>query len=103
MCTEVILTNEMIVLPLSSIIAEMLNMIDIEGFHKLPIEALYATGAKTVYTYVTGARDRCKNAMQQGNRPRCGFHEVIELVHSFLKNKRQPKGIVHNCDPSPRC
>lgn len=45
MCTEVILTNEIIVLPLSSIIAEMLNMIDIEGFHKLPIEALYATGA----------------------------------------------------------
>lgn len=83
--TEVILTNKMIALPLSSIIVEMFNMIDIEGFDRLPTEALYATGTKTT----GGARDRCKNAMQQENRQKSDYHEVIEPVHSFLENNRQ--------------
>lgn len=84
--TEVKLTNKMIVLPLSSIIVEMFNMIDIEGFDRLPVEALYATGTKTT----RGVRDGCKNAMQQEKPQMSDYHEVIEPVHSFLKNKRQP-------------
>ena len=65
--TEVKLTNKMIVLPLSSIILEIFNMIDIEGFDRLPIEALYVTGTKTT----RGARDGCKNAMQQETPQKC--------------------------------
>lgn len=62
--TEVKLTNKIIVLPLSSIILEMIDMIEIEGLDRLPIEALYATGTTTKTT--RGAGDGCKKCYATG-------------------------------------
>lgn len=76
-------------------------MMDIIEYDRLSIELLYATGTKTTRMF-TGTSDQCKNATQLEHHPKSDFHEVRELVHSFLNNKRQPKGEVYIYDRSSR-
>lgn len=77
----------------------MFDMMDIIGYDRLPIELSTQQVLRLHVCY----SDQRPNVIQLEHHPKSDFHEVRELVHSFLNIKRQPKEDVCIYDRSSRC